>query len=740
VAEKNPTSGAAAYWNSQIKNQRKETRYVRWLQVGQQFYDRYRLESDGLYMSNSMNAGGVQSRMVYNLLWSNVQTLKPMLYSRLPEPFVSRRNGAGDPAARMASQIAERSVSMDLERDDFDDQAEGVALDYAITGRGTIRATYNSTVVNSRIPINKEIRDGEDFPRFFMDNGEEIPQDGIERDDRGFFTLDPQTTDERAPLLYHNWKDFLIGPGRKWSEVQRNGWIGYRTYMTKPEAAKRFGKNAANSLSYSFTPYRLDTMGSDNANASIPSKTTIKLAEIWEIWDAATRKVFWISEGFPGLLDEEDDFLNLEGFFNTPRPLMGTFTNDTLTPIPDYAEYHSQATELDQITAKIEQIVEDIYVGGVYDGNVPDLGRALRDKNGGWYPSDNFAALMSSGGIAGAVQELDVAKKAAAVRDLYQHRQAVKADADEMSGIIDLHRGQQAQRDETLGQSEIRSSVGGLRINEKQRDFQRYMRDALRLKSQIVVDKFDAERLLEMADLQDLLNQSSKVSALRNMAESQQGQKQLQNPQALQKFQIAMQTAQAEQMALINQAVALLKNDRMRSFKLDIETDATVALDEGADQERSVQFVDGLANFLERIMNSPAVQGNPPLQALSGEVLMFLVRKAHVGRSLEEKIEQAIQDMVTAPPQPAKPDPLEVAAQSQAQKNQADVVRDQQKNRIDAFEAETDRMDTLIKARQTQIDAVEAASDAERKDLETANKILDSEDNNLRGNGVLGNA
>ena len=736
MAEK--TDPQANYWSNQISAAQQDTRYKRWLQVGQQFFDRYRLESDGLYMGTSMSAGGTQKRMVYNLLWSNVQTLKPMLYSRLPEPYVSRRWGAGDPTARLAATIAERSITWDLQRDDFDDQAESVALDYAIVGRGTLRGNYEHTTLNTRIAVRQEDReDGE--PRFVLDSGEEVPREMLERDDRGFFMLDPEITDERAPLLYQNWKDFILGPGRKWSEVQKHGWVAYRNFMTKKQVTQRFGKEAANGVTYSTQPYKLQGVDQAESTASPPNITTIKMGEVYEIWNAPTREVYWISPGYPQLLDREDDFLQLEGFFNTPRPLLGTYTNDNLLPIPDYAEYWPQANELDQITAKIEQIVEDIRSGGIHDGTVPDLGSALRNKKGGWYPSDNFSVLMSKGGLNGAVQEFDNTQKAQTVRVLYEHLQAVKLTADELSGMIDLFRGQQTQKDETLGQSEIRTNLGGLRINEKQRDFQRYMRDALEIKGQIVVDKFEPERLLEMADLQDLMMQSPDVALVRNFMESAQGKQAMQNPSQALQVAVRKQVAEATQMQEIQRAVALLKDERMRAFKLDIETDATVALDEGAEQRRSVEFVQGVTDYMDRMLANPAVQSNRSLKALAGELLMFMVRKAHVGRSLEEKVEQTVQDLVTAPQQPPKPDALEQDVQRQARKDQADVQRDQQKNQIDAFEAQTDRINADTKRQQVQVDALEAAAKSEREDLKTASDILDTDAADL-ANGVLGNA
>ncbi len=715
----NASSNQATYWLNQIEAAESDTRYKNWLNAGKQFYERYRLEAANMYMSGS-SAGTRPKRMTYNLLWSNVQTMLPMLYSRLPEPYVSRRFYVSDQTARMAGTIAERATAVDLDRDDFDEQAKAVALDFAVVGRGSLRATYESSTVNSRIPIRQENReDGE--PRFVTEAGDEIPKDMVERDGRNLFVLDPQIIDERAPLVYQNWQDHLIGPGRKWSEVQKKGWNAWRNYMTKADVARRFGQDAANSLSYNYAPFDIDT---DKRASKSQAPKLIKMAAIYEIWDARSRQIFWVSKGYDQLLDKQADFLDLEGFFNTPRPLRSTFTNDTMVPVPDYAEILTQATELDQITAKIEQVVEDIRAGGVFNGNVPSLGQALNNKGGKWTPIQEWQAFAQGGGMQGAVQNYVTQEQINIVRSLYEHRAAVKRDADEMSGMIDLFRGQQTQQDETLGQSEIRKSMGGLRINDKQREFQRYLRDALRLKSEIVVTRFDPDRILEMADLQSLIGESPELSRLRAMAESPQGKQALQTQQGQAQFQIQQQGAVAKQMALIRQALAMLQSDRMRTFKLDIETDATVAVDEVTEKAQASEFIKAVGDFLNSVMGSETVAGNPAMRELSYEFLMYLVRQFHVGRSLEQKIDQAVRDMAAQPPPQPQPDAGTLEVQRRAKEDQWQERQGEQKLRIDAFEAGTDRL-------KAQSDALTAAKDSERKDVETMNKILDSTQDDL---------
>ena len=51
----------------------------------------------------------------FNILWSNVQTLVPAVYSKLPMADVSRRFGDNDQVGRVASQIIQRAIDYEIE-------------------------------------------------------------------------------------------------------------------------------------------------------------------------------------------------------------------------------------------------------------------------------------------------------------------------------------------------------------------------------------------------------------------------------------------------------------------------------------------------------------------------------------------------------------------------------------------------------------------------------------------------
>ena len=51
----------------------------------------------------------------FNILWSNVQTLIPAVYARMPKADVSRRFGDNDPVGRVASLLIERALDYEIE-------------------------------------------------------------------------------------------------------------------------------------------------------------------------------------------------------------------------------------------------------------------------------------------------------------------------------------------------------------------------------------------------------------------------------------------------------------------------------------------------------------------------------------------------------------------------------------------------------------------------------------------------
>lgn len=97
--------------------------------------------------------------------------------------------------------------------------------------------------------------------------------------------------------------------------------------------------------------------------------------------------------------------------------------------------------------------------------------------------------------------------------------------------------------------------------------------------------------------------------------------------------------------------MALLHNDRLRSFRIDIETDSTIAADEQGEKEAVTDFVGMIGQFLGQM--GPLVQSNPALAPLVVAMLKASARRFKLGRQLEVVIDEVgdkLLDMAAHPP------------------------------------------------------------------------------------------
>ena len=83
-----------------------DNEFAKWNARVKKILKRYRDDTRG--QSNNETAK-------FNILWSNVQTLIPAVYARLPKADVSRRFGDNDQVGRVASLLIERALDYEIE-------------------------------------------------------------------------------------------------------------------------------------------------------------------------------------------------------------------------------------------------------------------------------------------------------------------------------------------------------------------------------------------------------------------------------------------------------------------------------------------------------------------------------------------------------------------------------------------------------------------------------------------------
>lgn len=562
----------------------------------------------------------------YNILWSNVQTLVPVVYAKKPKAQVRRRFKDADPVGRCASQILERALQFEIDHySDYDSALKNCVTDRLLPGRGVSWVRFEPAE-----ELETHDAEGEDTPQGIIDTQ---VSDDMESESMGKY--------ECSPCDYVFWEDFRTSPARTWEEVT---WVARRVYMSRDEGTQRFGE-LFKDVPLSHEPIGIDQMKSDGVSADQIDR--MKKAKVWEIWCKSEMKAYWYAEGFSKILDVRDDPLQLEGFFPCPKPLYATLTTDTLIPVADFKQYQDQAKEMDELTARISMLVKAVKVVGVYDASAESIQRMLNEGvDNVLIPVNTWAAFAEKGGLKGAIDWLPLEMVIKALATLYEAREAAKQVIYEITGLSDIIRGASVAS-ETATAQQIKSQFASLRLKMLQGDVARFASDLLRMKAQIMCSFYRPEVLIAMS----------------NMGSSTDAQ-------------------------YIPQAIQLLKNDVLRSFRIEVATDSLVELDEQEEKASRLEFLQAAAGFIRE-----AIQAPPELAPLLGEMMMFGVRSFKAGEAMEASLEQFISQATekAKQPQQPKPDPEMMKLQAQQQVEQGRMQLEQAKMQANA-QAEQMRM------------------------------------------------
>ncbi len=716
-------------WKSEISTAEKDTTYVSWLNRSKEIVARYR---------DDRNRANMKLRK-FNSLWSNIQTLKPMVFSRAPKPIVERRYMDRDPAARLACTALERVLSFQIETSKMYDHVSMSVDDYLLPGMGVTWVRYDPSFESEEVSEeNSEVTPSPKNPEYADDIAED--GDGSTYEKLAYETL---------CVDHVFYKDFRWGPARTWPEVP---WVDRVHYFTKSEAEEKWGEEKARQLILDYTPPKMGNTDSDDKTVSY-----FKKAEVHQIWNKADRKVYWIPIGSPGLvLEVKDDPLKLENFWPCADPMFSTQTTDTVVPVPDYYEYQDQAQELDDLTNRIAMITTAVRANGVYDASQKGIERLLQEgTDNKLVPVDNWAAYQEKGGSKGVIDLIPMQEIAQVLLWLYEARSQVKADLFEISGISDLVRGQ-GNPNETATAQRIKGQFASNRLQSKRELVARFCRDTIRIMAEIISEIFSDETLLEMSGVgimfrDDVRKAGQEVpipSPPQLPPEAQQAPPEMQQAimaqlqqqsqaQYQQQVQQAQQAKEQELMGQWQEALKILRSDKLRGFRVDIETDSTIQPDaEEAKQSATELFtatLQGLSGAAELIA------GAPELVDPIGQLLLFTYRQFRVGRtmeaSLEESLDKISKRIEQAQGQPPPPDPEAMKAKAEIEKINAQTQAVQQKATIEQqsrqqeFEADQNRRNMELQsdqqryAAENQQQQMELAFEAQR--LETKSRDLE---------------
>jgi len=557
----------------------------------------------------------------FNILWSNVQTLVPAVYSRLPQPDVSRRFRDTDPVGRVASLIIERSLEFEISHyNDYRDAMELCVSDRFLGGRGTAWVRYEPHFIAAQQGLPED--------------GAQITDD-VEADSPEGIEAEQQTGEELeyecAPVDYVHWRDFGHVLSKTWDEVPA---IWRKVYMTREALIDRFG-DAGEKIP-------LDERNKDDSSSGEKNTEREETALIYEIWDKDNKQALWLSKSPEQIIEKLDDPLGLDGFWPCPRPLYATITSDSLIPTPDFTLYQDQSNQLDELSNRVEGLIHALRVRGVYDQSITELRTLFANSgNNDLVPVKNWNQFSEKAGLKGSIDIVDLQPIVAALAECYNSMVALKQQIFEIAGIPDIMRGS-SEASETATAQGIKANFGSLRLKAMQGRVCDYATELLKIKAQIICKFFQPDTLIQISGA-DQFSEDDKQ--------------------------------------YIPQAIELLKNGNARDFRIAISSDSMVQLDERQDKADRVEFLKSVGGFMQQAL--AAAKETPELAPLLLQLLKFGVRGFKVGKTIEGAFDNALDKLAEEAknPQP-KPNPeadkAQIMAQAKAQEMQGKMQAEMQ--------------------------------------------------------------
>jgi hypothetical protein len=453
-----------------------EGNYNRWnaeLTYAKKQFDEFQKQGEEIALTfRDKRKGETLSKTRLNLFHANVTVLTSTLYGRVPRVDVDRLwSDANDDTARVASEMAQRMLNLDIEEsgDSYSVNMRAALSDRLMPGLACARVRY--CCEHEEVDIEPEV------------------------DDIGTILVPGYTEtrlkDEWVEDHYVPWKDILWSPARYWAEVR---WVAFRTYMDYDEVCERFNEDIAKNLSY--------TAKSPLDNNKSTDKEVWSKAEIWEIWDKKAKKVYWFCFGFDKIIDVKDDPLGLEGFWPIPMPMTANITTSEFMPIGDYTIAQDLYREIDKLQERIQSLTAAAKVVGVYDkAAAKDLAQLLKPgTENKMIAVDNWAMFAEKGGLKGTMDFLPLEDVVNAIKILSEEQGKRVEQLYQITGMSDIMRGASDPR-ASATQDNLKAKFSSVRIQALQDEFARFATDVQKLKFEIIAKHFDPQTIIKASNV-----------------------------------------------------------------------------------------------------------------------------------------------------------------------------------------------------------------------------------------------
>jgi len=621
------TGGEYLRWQAEITAAEKEL--DKWKRKGRRIVKEFRAERLDIGSGVDIN---YERR--FNLFAANVNILQTALLNQNPQPTVNREfKDPQDDVGRVACEILERALSAHNNTADYKMATilHQVVQDMLVPGAGLSWHTYHADIETKTQEVTEE-------ERIVNPEAEALEYDEV---------VGEELRDE-----YVYWEDILWSPCRVWEEVR---WLARKNYMTRDQLVERFGEKIGKAVALDFQPKKNESI--------VESRNYVfQQAVIYEIWDKESEKITWFSKGYESILDQKDDFLELDNFFPCPAPMFATTSNGQYLPIPDFDYARDQYRELNEVNTRIALLVRACRVAGVYDKANTQLPALLSNAaENVLVPVDQWGAFAEKGGIKGVIDWIPLDQVVLTIEQLLKSREDVKQQVYEITGMSDIIRGA-SKASETLGAQKIKAQYASMRIQERQKSVVQYCSTAFDIQIQLMRKHMDISEILSLAQAQFM----------------------------------------SEDPQLVEQAIQLIKSPEFL-LRCRVESDSLSDIDFQAEKQDRMDYMMTITNFLKETMGT--ISNDAMLGPFLMQLLQFSLAGFKVGKKFEGELDRTFSQLQQKLSQPQQPQPS-----PEQQKMQAEMQMMQQKAQI---EAQSAQQELQVKQQLGELELAVAAKKAE---------------------------
>lgn len=599
----------------------------------------------------------------FPLWWSCLKIRQPLTLARLPIPILKDTQG-DDPFGRTACVIGERFVRSILKTFEPFPEFASANDDFLVTNFGWGRPFYRMVecekpekirlqMIQPQPPAPDPSQDPNAQPQgpesappqeqapppppmFLTPDGQMVDPSKVQDDDLGPYLLtgaDVTVEEEEVYWEAGLYADLLVDPDiRKWNKVSK---LAFRYQSSYREFREKFGQAGLDTLSI----------------AEIDEHKKGKPIIWFEYWDKFLREVYYCADNAGDFIQplamieastdelkkvkpnskdkteepvlDNSDLYGLSGFFPCTEPLSMNQSTKQFWPTPEYFQVQDMIDYVHECVGRMVQLSKAVRVRFFFDSSVTELKTligenwAMGEGTGIGIPDLETTLMNAKGNLSNLVAYFPVEELLKGLETQYGNFQRGLDMFYQITGLSDLIRGQtNPDSDKTFGERQMEGKYALNRIEPFQNKVQEWIKDQYQLMMEMGFKMFRSDTVDEY---------------------------------------VTPQTLDEEDKQRYIPSLELLKDNKRRRFRMDFETDSTIAINEEWKKSKAIETANVISKMIESTAN--VVKETPEIGAVELKLMQHVVGDLVDGKLFIDEIQEAIQEAIDKAKEPKDPEP-----------------------------------------------------------------------------------